>query len=326
MRTRDIAGDRRPRGAGDGASPDASDAGVNGVPAPPPVSDPGEAKASHAKVVAKASARAIALDDTHVYYGDSDDDGVYAIAKAGGQAMRIARHAPVSGALALEGGFVTWVASPGDAVLRAPTAAGPQPTTLRDKGIFSDVAALGDDVFITEAIGAGGALYRVTGATSTKLAAFDGAPRAVMADKTHAFVITPSKIFRVPRQRGDLETVGTGARFSHAELDEAFVYVVGEVQGGRAIVRFAKAGGDPTIVVRDVRDAPIEVYGGEVLYFDAVRPALRAVPIAGGTSRVVMEDENLSTVSAVEADETTVYVARGIHETGAIVAIPRLGK
>ena len=293
------------------------------MPAPPPAVDPEQAKTSTAKLVAKASARALAVDDTHVYYGDSDDDGVYAIDKTGGTTVRIARHAPVSGALALEGGFVTWVASPGDAVLRAPTKGGPQPTTLRDRGIFSDVAAMGDDVFLTEAIAAGGALYRVTGTTATKLAAFDGAPRAVMVDKTHAFVLTPGKIFRVPRTHGELETVGSGSHFSHAELDDAFVYVVGEVDRGRAILRFPKAGGEQTVVARDVRDAPIEVFGGEVLYFDATRPALRGVPVGGGASRVVLEDENLSTVSAIEADEKNVYVARGIHETGAVVAIPR---
>ena len=45
--------------------------------------------------------------------------------------------------------------------------------------------------------------------------------------------------------------------------------------------------------------------------------------MAGGQSRVVVDDEGLATVSALEADVTTIYVAEGVHETGVIVAIPR---
>lgn len=318
-RGRDVAGDRRARTA-DTASTTGAYAVV---PEPPRVPDRASAKGERPRVIAKASARALAVDADRIYYGDSEDDGVYSIAKAGGEPLRIARHAPVSGALALEGGFITWIASPGDAVLRAPIAGGVQPTTLRDRGIFSDVAAVGEEVFIAEAIAAGGAILRVTGATASRLAAFDGAPRAVMADKTHAFVVTSTKIVRTPHHRGEVETIASGTRFSHAEIDEAYVYVVAEVEKGRAVVRVPKAGGAVAIIVRDVRDAPIEVEGGEVFFFDAVRPQLRSVPVRGGDSRVVAEDEGFLTVSALEADASNVYVAQGVHETGLIVAVAR---
>ena len=319
-RPRDRAGDRRSRG-------DEADGGAGGahavVPEPPRPTEQPSVKSDRPRVVAKASARALALDAGHVYYGDSDDDGVYSIARTGGAPVRIARHAPVAGAIALEGGAITWIASPGDAVLRAPVAGGMQPTTLRDRGIFSDVAALGDEVFITEAIGAGGALLRISGAATTRLAAFDGPPRAVMVDKTHVYVVTPTKIVRTLHSRGELEPVGTGTRFTHAEADDGFVYVVADIDKGRGVVRFPKGGGAASIVARDVRDAPIELEGGELLYFDGTRPQLRVVPAAGGESRVIVEDEGLGTVSAIEADATTIFIAQGIHESGAIVAVPR---
>ncbi len=323
-RTRDVAGDRRSRGAQpDGGT--GSAAGTAAVPEPPRPAEQTVVKSNRPRVVVKASARAlaVAVDASHVYYGDSDDDGVYSVAAAGGAPLRIARHAPVAGAIALAGSSITWIASPGDAVLRAPVTGGVQPTTLRDHGIFSDVAALGDVVFITEAIGAGGALLQVTGTTASRLAAFDGPPRAVLVDKTYVYVVTPSRIMRTLHARGELEVVASGTRFTHCELDDGFVYVVTDVDKARGVVRFPKAGGASSVVAREVRDAPIEVEGGELLYFDAAHAQLRSVAVAGGQSRVVVDDEGLATVSALEADATTIYVAEGVHETGVIVAIPR---
>ena len=319
-RARDVAGDRRPRGEGDGGT---VTAGTAVVPEPPRPTEQTVVKGNRPRVVVKASARALALDAGHVYYGDSDDDGVYSVAPEGGAPLRIARHAPVAGAIALAGTSIAWIASPGDAVLRAPVAGGAQPTTLRDRGIFSDVAALGDEVFITEAIGAGGALLQVTGTSTSRLAAFDGPPRAVLVDKTYVYVVTPSRIVRTLHTRGELEVVGTGTRFTHSEIDEGFVYVVTDVDKGRGVVRFPKAGGAAAVVARDVRDAPIEVEGGDLLYFDATRAQVRSVAATGGDSRVVAEDEGLATVSAIEANATTIYVAEGVHETGVIVAVPR---
>ena len=316
-RARDVAGDPRPRVSD-------LDAGASSlVPEAPHAVEPTASKADRPRVFVKASARALALDEARVYYGDSEDDGIYALPKAGGDAIRIARHAPVAGAIALERGFITWIASPGDAVLRAPISGGTQPTTLRDRGIFADVAAVGDDVFITEAIGAGGALIRVTGPTASRLATLDGPPRVIMADKTHVYIVTNTKVLRTPHQRGEVETVATGTRFTHGELDDTSVYVVAEADKGRALVKFPKAGGPAVILARDVRSAPIEVEGGEVLFFDGSRPQLRSVRVGGGESRVLAEDEGLMMVSAIEADAKTIYVAEGIHESGVIVTVPR---
>ena len=293
------------------------------VPEPPPVAVQPTVNAKKPRLVAHASTRALAVDATHIYYGDSEDDGIYAMPKTGGEAVRLARHAPVAGAIALDADSITWIASPGDAVLKIALHGGGQPTTLRDRGIFSDVTTVGGDVFVVEAVGAGGSLWRVTGTTPTpsRIAAFDGPPRAVMADATHAYVITPTKILRTPYPKGELETIATGTAFGSGEMDDAFVYVVAAVDKSRVVAKVAKTGGPLTALVTGVRDAPIEVHGDEILYFDAMRPALRAVPKTGGTSRLVVEDETLSGATAIEADGPTIYVATGSRETGAILAI-----
>jgi hypothetical protein len=318
-RARDVAGDRKlHRGEQEaGTSPTAT------VPEAPPAAPPAAADGTKTRLIARASARALAVDATTLYYGDSEDDAVYAAPKGGGEPVRLARHAPVAGAIALDAESVVWIASPGDAVLKLPLQGGAQPTVLRDRGIFSDVAVANGDVFITEALGAGGALIRVAGPTASRLAAFDGAPRAVMADATHAYVITPTKVMRTPQARGDLETLATGAGFTNPQMDDAFVYLLTDLAGVRVIARVPKAGGPLAPVARDVRDAPFEVTGGEVLYFDAVRPQLRAVSTSGGRFRVVLEDETFGAASSLVADATTVYVATGSRESGTVVAVKR---
>jgi hypothetical protein len=291
------------------------------VPEAPPATVQPTVDAKKPRVVVHASTRALAVDATHLYYGDSEDDGIFALAKAGGEPVRLARHAPVAGAIALGSESITWIGSPGDSVLRIALRGGGQPTTLRERGIFSDVAMAGGEVFIVEAVGAGGALWRVSGATSSRLVAFDGAPRSVMADATHAYVITPTRILRAPHPKGELETIATGSSFGSAEMDDGFIYVVGAVDRSRVVEKVAKTGGPMTVLATGVRDGPIEVYGNEILYFDAMRPALRAVAKTGGTTRLLVEDEAFSGASAIEADGATVYVATGAAENGAIVAV-----
>ncbi len=320
-RARDVAGDRRTHQS----DPDASTEGgaANTVPEPPPASIQPAVNRKKPRPFVRASARALAIDATSIYYGDSEDDAIYAIPKKNGNTVRLARHAPVAGAIAVDADSIMWIASPGDAVLKLPLHGGGQPTTLRDRGIFSDVATATGEVFITEALGAGGALLRVTGATASRLVSFEGAPRAVVADATHAYVITPTKIFRTPHVKGELETIATGQAFANPQIDDAFIYVVGEVDRVHVVLRVPKAGGPVTTLARDVRDAPIEIEGGEILFFDAQRPQVRGVRSTGGDVRVVVEDDILSGATAIVADPTTVFVATGARESGLIVAIDR---
>lgn len=322
-RPRDVAGDRRPRfDEPDAAAVDTAIA----VREPPRVVAEPTVVGKKPRVLARASTRALALDATNIYYGDNEDDGIYAMPKAGGEPLRLARHAPVAGALALDGDSITWIGSPGDAVLRVSIHGG-QPTTLRDRGIFSDVATAHGDVFITEAIGAGGALLRVTGATAARLASFDGPPRAVMADATHTYVITPTRVFRTAHVRAELETIATGTGFSFAEMTDAFLFVVAEIDRDTVIARIPKSGGPMTTLARDARNAPLEVTAKEVLYFDAQKPQLRAVPMTADASsrgRVVSEDEAFASPTAIEADEKTIYIACGLRESGVIMTLDAL--
>src|SRR4051794_17089287 len=81
-RARDVAGDRRPAASSSGAG------GLASVPEPPAPTDVAAVKGERARPLVKASARALTLDANRIYYGDSDDDGIYSIAKAGGDALR----------------------------------------------------------------------------------------------------------------------------------------------------------------------------------------------------------------------------------------------
>jgi hypothetical protein len=315
---RDVAGDRRPS---DGGQP--SNAAIPDAPRAATVPSP---SAKRPRLFARAAAHSLAIDARRVYYGDSENDAIYAADKAGGEPVRLARHAPVAGAISVADDSVVWIASPGDAVLRMSlrrSAEGGQPTTLRERGIFSDVATANGDVFITEAVGPGGALLRVSGATASRLASFEGAPRALVADGKSAYVITPTRILRAPHEKGDLETLATGAGFANPQIDEGFVYVLAEVDRVPVIARVPKAGGPLTTIARDVREAPFEVADGEVLFFDASRPQIRAVSVAGGVPRVILEDEVVAAATTLVADAATVYVATGSRESATIVAVDR---
>jgi hypothetical protein len=275
------------------------------------------------RVLAKASARAIKVDGAMLYYGDIDNDGVYAVPVAGGATTRIARHAPTAGSLIVGGGVITWIASPGDAVLQTGVKGTSQPTVLRSQGMFGDVASIDDDVYLAEALGTGGALFRSRGTTTSRLADFVGTPRTLLVDSTHVFVLTPTTLLRGARSASVLETVGVGSQFRYAVADKDFVYVVAAIDNTHGILRIEKAGGPALTLARDVREAPIEVEGGEVFFVDATRPQLRSVRTTGGDSRVIVEHEVLESVAAIDVDSANVYLAAGTGDTSSLVAIPR---
>jgi len=328
----DRAGDRLRGGSrGRGGSSDDADAGASTrLPDPgsssltPPLPVPTGVKP---RLVVKAEARALTSYGTRLVYGDTVEDGVFVVAKTGGEPKRLARRSPISRSFAIDNEEISWVASPGDAVLKASLNTGAFPATVRDRGIFADIAASRGDVFTNEVIGAGGALIRITGATAARLAAFDGAPRGLVVDNTHAFVVTPTKIFKTPRLKGELETIATGSNLEWPALTNDRLYYVGEGDSfrRRVVYAVAKNGGAPAIVARDVRDAPIAVDGNELYWFDGSRPQLRALTLddPNATPRVIAEDDVLATPSAIAVDPTTVFAGTGSKEQGVIVAIAR---
>ena len=316
-RTRDVVARR----AGDPDAGPPPESTVAPPPTPQPVAPP--PAATKLRLVTRASCRALAIDDARVYFGNNDDDAVFSVKKEGGEPVRLARRAPVAGALAIEGGHLTWIATPGDIVLRVPVGGG-NPTTLRERGIFADVAMQGSDVYIAEIVGAGGDITRVSGATAARIASVEGGPRAIAVDAKHVYVATSSKLVRAPRERGEVETLATGPGFDSPVLDDEAVYAVAATAvGTRQLLRIAKSGGEPKAIASDVRAAPIAEGGGEILYFDASRPALLAEPSRGGEPRLVAQDDALARPSAIAADATSIYVATGEREDGAIHAVPR---
>ncbi|MBX3192745.1 MAG: hypothetical protein KF819_37525 [Labilithrix sp.] len=319
-RPADTAGDRR-GGRRPGAQRGSASSGSidDRVPQPPERTPEKVApSASPSRVVVKAASRALAASTTTLYYGDVDDDGVFAV-KKDGEPTRIARRAPVAGGLALDNDMVAWIASPGDVVLRAPLQGG-QPSVLRDKGIFAAVAAQGGDVFIAEAVAAGGAITRITNATTTRTATFDGPPRGLAADHAQVYVATPTHLYKTPRDRGELTTLASGTAFERLQIDAFNAYLVAAERGVRVLVSVPKGGGPMTTLARDVRDAPIAVLGGEIYYFDASQPQLRAIKVAGGEPRIVAESPALARPAALATDGREAFVATGEGPTAAILA------
>src|SRR5262249_37558449 len=105
--------------------------------------------------LARASARGIATDDALVYFGDAADDGLYAVAKSGGESTKLARRSPMAAGLAVSAGTIAWIASPGDVVLRMSLHGdAAAPAVIRDHGLFTGIAIAGGDVFVVEADGA----------------------------------------------------------------------------------------------------------------------------------------------------------------------------
>lgn len=319
-----MAGERRPGSRT--AIPGATDAGaaVPSVPPPPRAIAQPETRGAKTRVLVHAGARAIAVDADNLYYGDSEQDAVFAIPKAGGEPRRLARRAPVAGTFALDQDELAWVATPGDIVLRVNVKT-EATATLHDKGIFSDVAAGQGEFFITEVFGAGGAILRAGKGFTTKVATLDASPRAIVVSGDQLFVTTPQKLLRATRTRPDIEMLAIGTGFDNPQVGGDFVYVMATEpeSAGRTIARIPKAGGDLTPIVHDVRDAPMEVVGDEIFYFSGGRPQLRAIPVGGGNSRIVAEDEAFSYAAALAADETSIYVATGAGEDGLILAVPR---
>lgn len=284
---------------------------------------PAAASGTKARVIAHASSYAIATDAERVYFGDAEDDGLFAVAKTGGERVRLARRAPTRGGLTVSAEILAWIATPGDTVLRSTPKEPDQTQVVRQAGIFAQLVESGGDILFTEAVGAGGALTRVTGTTAAKLATFEGAPRGLAIDATHAFIATPARLLRVPRERGEVESIATGMGFASVALDEQAVLVTTPMDDARAIVRVPKTGGPPAVVARGVGSAPIAVFAREVFHLDAAAPILRATSLATGATRIVSSGPMLERVTAMHADASGVYLATGEGEAAQIVAVSR---
>lgn len=316
-RPHDVAGDRRLR---------VQDAGEliddGGIRAPPPAMSARPTVGEKPHLLLKATARALAVDDTTLFYGDTTDDSLYAVPKSGGAPVRISHRAPVTGSLSVENDSLTWVGTPGDMVLRIPKTGGAQ-TTVREHGIFADVAVNGGDAFVAEVSGAGGIITRVTGTTSTRLAVLDTSPRGIAADDAFVYVATSSKLVRLPRTKGEVETLASGGRFENPELAGGDVLFLLTRESKTTIARVPKTGGPIATIVADVRDGPIAIAGDSIVYFDGRRPEVRIAALAGGEPRVVARDATFAQPLAIAADAKRIFVSAGDGETSGIFALTR---
>lgn len=259
------------------------------------------------RVVARAASRALAVDGDRVFFGDARTDALLAAPRGGGEPFVVGRRAPLD--IALTPLDVVWIGSPGDVVLAAPRSGG-SPRVLRDRGIFPAIAARGSDVFVLEASGAGGSLLRITGATAGHLADLDAAPRDLVVDDDHAYVLTAATVLQIPVPRGNPVLLTRGRDFAHAAMDGGYVYATADRGAtARTLVRIAKKGGAVTVLEHAVRDAPIAIHGPDVYFFDADQPMLRRVPRAGGASTIVARLEPLARVTALAIDASRIYVA-----------------
>jgi hypothetical protein len=287
-----------------------------------------------ARTILAVDTRAIALDKEHVYFGDAEEDAVLALAKtsadkdAGAGPTPIARRAPMQGALAIDPKTSTlaWIANPGDTVLRVP-ASGGVAITIRDRGIFTHVAANGGDVFFTEVQGQGGVLTRVTGTTAARLASFEGTPRGLVVDDDRVYVATSSRIVSTTRARGEVTEIARGAGFASPQVEGGWVYVtaVDPASRARQIVRAKTTGSDPETVRASVKDAPIAVFDRVLYWFDAERTALMSLSleadIPNRAPATVCEDPIFDHVEALAVDRDGAWVAAGSGETARIVTV-----
>jgi hypothetical protein len=302
---KDLGQERNPRSEFDGAA-----IGTPGTTTRATV--PAKPRASATiRVLARASARAIATSEAQIYFGDNEDDVLYAIAKAGGEPVRVARRAPMRDALVFDDGDLVWIASPGDTILRLPSGA-TEPKVVRDRGIFTDVA-VDHDVFFTEASGSGGSLTRVTGFTTAVLTTFDGSPRGIATSTDHVYIATSTALLATTRQRGAIVVLAKGPAFSYPSLtDDAVVATVAR-DGVRDVVRVPKGGGSLETVAKGVRDAPIATKGNDVYWF--------AGEALYRNGNAVASDPRLAEPAAMAIDKNAIYVAVGHGESGLILAI-----
>lgn len=289
--------------------------------------------------IAKASARAITTSPTHVYFGNAEDDMIYRLAKAGTESVRIARRAPMPGAIAVDATSdepaLYWIGSPGDAILRAAIKGetAPPMTTVREGSVFANLVAPNGDLLWTEIHGGGGAIMRGASRAQppVKLTSFEGAPRGIVCDETRVFLATGTRLLTTSRSRAGepLTILATGSAFSSPCVDDTWLYATAtDPRGGRGrVIGRVKKDGSGTntfeVIATNVRDAPIAVRDGEVYWFDAERPVLFACSVKdpSASTRFVSEDPLLDQVYALAIDDDGAFLAVGYGEGGRILRV-----
>lgn len=266
-------------------------------------------------VLARAISRVIATSDERVYFGDAARGALVSVPKRGGDVVQVGAPAPLD--LAFGPGWVAWIGAPGTAVVRSP----PRGEPLIGRGTFTALAAYGGELFVTEAEGREGALLEIRGDRIVRRTTFASRPREVAVDALAAYVVTDDGIHRVPREGGEATLVVAGQKLTGLALGRDSVFTTDAFSTTRGLVRVGKLDTGGTVIAREVRNAPIAFWDGQVYFFDEKEPALLRVPASGGSPSVVARSPELGWAVDLAVDASGVYVAVAYERGGAILAL-----
>ncbi|MEO5729722.1 MAG: hypothetical protein ABI134_17760 [Byssovorax sp.] len=244
---------------------------------------------------------AVAVDDAHVYWldqGTPDDDyasgAVMRVAKAGGEAERIAGDTGNLLALAVDDTSVYWTRSGGADVRCAPRAGGPAAVLIEGLKSPGGVAVDASFVYVAET-------------------AWQG------------------RIVKVPKTGGQIMVIATEQHHpTEVLVDDSAVYWINEVNFGEGeVMKAPKAGGASTVLARKLRrPRALALDSGNVYWIQSRltepggdRDSVVRVPKAGGVPATLIDDQ--TGASALGVDERNVYWATMF--SGEILGLPKAG-
>ncbi len=254
---------------------------------------------------------AITVDDRYAYWldqGTPDDDyaegAVMRVAKAGGEAERVAGDKGNLLALAVDDAFVYWTRSGGTDVQRAPKAGGPATPLLKGLKFPGSVAVDADFVYVTETAWEGRVLkVSKAGGEIVAIATGQHHPTEVLVDDSTVYWINEvnfgdGQVMKAPKAGGAPTVLVDKLRRPRAlALDGANIYWIQsrflELGGDRdSVVRLAKSGGKPTTVIDNQAGAAALGVDERNLYWASMFSGeIFGFPKAGGAKPVVISDK-----------------------------------
>ncbi len=273
------------------------------------------------RVIARVRTAALATDIDRIYFGDVARDELDAAPKAGGERSRVGIGAPLEIAV---GERVDWIGAPGNVVMTMRPGE-PSRVLLRTRGVFTDVASDGPDVFVTDAMQESGVLTRITNTKATRLARFDARPVELALDAMNAYVLFDSKVVAVPRTGGEPRTVFEGEALRGLDVSGGGVFTTAMVGPSRALIRQDVRGGRAVVLQHAVREGPFAVFAGQVYYLEAEEPTIRRVATNGGASGIVARAPELARVSKLLVDGSGIYLVTEDERGPLVLGLPRPG-
>lgn len=293
---------------------------------------------------------AIAVDDRYAYWldqGTPDDDyaegAVMRVAKAGGEAERVAGDKGNLLALAVDDAFVYWTRSGGTELRRAPKSGGPVAPVLKNLRFPGSVAVDAGFVYVTETAWEGRVLkVPKAGGETVAIATEQHHPTEVLVDNSTVYWINEvnfgdGQVMKAPKAGGGPTVLAYKLRRPRAlTLDGDNVYWIQsrlvDPGGDRdSIVRLAKSGGKPTTLVDNQAGAvALGVDERNVYWASMFSGEIFGLPRAGGAEPIVISDKQ-NGPGALVVDRSGIFWttdargARGVkaqrHEAAVRIAV-----